>query len=603
MPLAESLRAKIRRSLRLDLALRFVYQSAPGWTWANLAFVVIQGPLPLASLYLMKLLIDRVTQGLQTSNFDLNRVLWVVVLMAAVNLFSSLVGVVAGLVSQAQSMIVTDYMQNIIHAKSVEVDLQYYENPAYYDTLRRAQQEAPFRPLHILQGLTQLGQSAISLLAMSALLLSFNWVFGLVLIITVLPGFVVRLRYSGQFYHWQRKRTATDRHAWYYAWMLTGDAYAKEVRLFNLGALFMDRYRGLRQQLRREQLHLSARQSFASFGTQIVSTIAIYSAYGFIASRALDGAITLGALVMYFQAFQRGQGYLQSILSSLAGLYEDNLFLSNLYEFLDLKPQIVAPAHPKPLPRPMQSGIVFEHVGFKYPTGTRTALEDVNLVIRPGEKVALVGQNGSGKTTLIKLLCRLYDPTEGHITLDGVDLREFDPAQLRREIGVILQDYAQYNLTAQENIWFGNASLPPERDRIVAVSRDSGADEVLGGLKNGYDTILGKWFQDGEQLSVGEWQKVALARAFLRDAQIVILDEPTSAMDAKAEYEIFTRLHQLTADRATVTISHRFSTVRMADCIYVMDHGRIVEQGTHDELVRLGGQYAFLFEMQARHYK
>jgi ATP-binding cassette, subfamily B, bacterial len=373
--------------------------------------------------------------------------------------------------------------------------------------------------------------------------------------------------------------------------------------LFDLGAVFMRRYMDLRRKLRGEQLSLATRQALTGLLAQFGSSLAIYGAYAFIAYRTIDGDISLGALVMYYQAFQRGQGYLQSILGSLAGLYEDNLFLSNLYEFLYLKPKIVGPVHPQPVPHPIRNEIVFEHVSFKYSTGTRTALEDISLTIRPGQKIALVGQNGSGKTTLIKLLCRLYDPTEGRITVDGVDLREFDITQLRREIGVILQDYAHYNLTAQENIWLGNVEVPPDHERIVNVAQSSGADEVISSLKNNYDTVLGKWFQDGEELSIGEWQKVALARAFLRDAQIIILDEPTSAMDAKAEFEIFTKLHELTAGRTAVTISHRFSTVRLADCIYVLDHGRIIESGSHEELLRLGGKYAALFEMQAQHYK
>jgi ATP-binding cassette subfamily B protein len=601
----ESLKTKIRRSLRLDLALRFVWQSTPGWTVANIALVVIQGPLPLLSLYLMKLMIDEVTKGLAAggSSSSFHGVLWVVIWMAVVSLLGTLIGMIAGLVNQAQSLVVTDYMQNIIHAKSIEVDLEYYENPEYYNTLRRAQQEAPYRPLHILQGLTQLGQSALSLTAIGALLLSLHPILAGVLLIAVVPGFLVRLRYSGKMYRWQRERTATDRQVWYYSWMLTGDSYAKEVRLFNLGALFMKRYRDLRRKLRGEQLRLTTQQALAGLLAQIGSSVAIYGAYAFIAYRTIHGDISLGALVMYYQAFQRGQGYLQSILGSLAGLYEDNLFLSNLYEFLSLKPKIASPAHPQPIPRPIRNEIVFEHVGFKYPTGTRIALEDINLTIRPGQKIALVGQNGSGKTTLIKLLCRLYDPTEGRITVDGIDLREFDVTGLRREIGVILQDYAHYNLTAQENIWLGNVEIAPDRERIVNVAQSSGADEVISGLKKNYDTVLGKWFQDGEELSIGEWQKVALARAFLRDAQIIILDEPTSAMDAKAEFEIFTKLHELTTGRTAVTISHRFSTVRMADCIYVLDHGRIIESGTHEELLRLGGKYAALFEMQAQHYK
>lgn len=605
MPIRESLQTRLRRSVRLDLALRFVWQSTPGWTLANVVIVVLQGVLPLVSLYLMKLMIDTVSEGVTTGGSDtfFRDVLVVISIMGAVNVLNGLVSTLSGVVNQAQSLIVSDYMQNIIHSKSIAVDLAYYEIPEYFDRLQRAQREAPYRPLQILQSLTQLGSNGISLVAILGLLVTLHPGIGLVLLVAVLPGFLVRLRYSGKMYHWQRGRTETERQVFYFNWLLTGDHFAKEVRLFNLGALFMERYADLRIILRQERLGLAARQAIASFAASLSATVLIYGSYAFIAHRTLTGAITLGSLVMYYQAFQRGQSSIRQVLNGVASLYENNLFLSNLYEFLDLEPNVTSPPDPKPMPRPMQTGIEFHNVQFQYPNTTRQALKDVNLVIRPGEKIALVGENGSGKTTLIKLLCRLYDPAEGCITIDGIDLREFDIVDLRGEIGVILQDYARYNLSVKENIWFGNVKAVPDLERITDVAQDSGADDVIQKLPNGYETILGKMFQEGEELSIGEWQKVALARAFLRDAQLIILDEPTSAMDARAEYEIFLKLRNLTADRAAITISHRFSTVRMADRIYVMENGCIIENGTHDELMALDGKYAFLFQTQAKHYQ
>jgi len=290
-------------------------------------------------------------------------------------------------------------------------------------------------------------------------------------------------------------------------------------------------------------------------------------------------------------------------LSGVAGLYEDHLFLHSVFEFLELDRKVLEPRVPRAIPQPLRTGIAFDHVSFNYPSGDRRVLQDVSLTIRPGETVALVGANGSGKTTLIKLLCRLYDPTQGAITIDGIDIREFATAALRREIGVVFQDYAQYQMAAKENIWLGNVEAPLDQNRIVKAARRSGADKVIEELKHGYDTVLGKWLDDGDELSIGEWQKVALARAFMRDARIVVLDEPTSALDAKAEWEVFENLRRLAEGRTTILISHRLSTVKMADQIYVLDDGRVVESGTHDQLVREGGHYEHLYETQARQYR
>jgi ATP-binding cassette subfamily B protein len=594
-----------RQVLHLDRALRLVWQSGPGLTLASLALVLIQGVLPLASLYLMKLVVDTVTAGLASPDKSaaFSQVVFYIVLTGAVALISSAVGAAANFVSEAQGLNVTDRVQDIIHAKSIEADLEYYEHSQYYDTLHRAQQEAPYRPTRILNGLLQVGQNLISLVAMVGLLLSLHWGVAVALFITAIPNVLVRLKYAKTMYRWSRRRTPAERLAWYFDWMLTRDAHAKEVRLFELGTLFRSRYRELRKQLRHERLRIVSRRSLADLGAQVVATLGVFGSYAFIAYRTVLGIVTLGDLVMYYQAFQRGQGFLRDVLGGMAGLYEDSLFLSNLYEFLDLKRKVVEPARPQPVPRPMRDGIVFDRVRFSYPESGRNVLENINLRIRPGEVVALVGENGSGKTTLVKLLCRLYDPTEGSITLDGIDLRDIETTTLRREMSVIFQDYAHYNLTARENIWFGNVAVPADDAAIAEAARQAGADQVIQRLPRGYDTVLGKWFEEGEELSIGEWQKVALARAFLRDAQIIVLDEPTSAMDAKSEYEVFERFRKLLRGRAAILISHRFSTVRMADNIYVLEGGRIIEGGPHDDLVRLGGTYARLFETQARQYR
>jgi len=595
------LRARVIAQLRRTL--RLVWQSGPGWTVASLALLVVQAVLPLLTLYLIKLVVDAVAVAIPDKGVAFGPVAVLVGLAGAVALVSAVCRSLAGFVSEGQAQAVTDHMHDILHAKAVEVDLEHYENSQYHDTLQRALQEASFRPTHILNGLIQVAQSGIALLVMAGLLFSFHWGVAVILFLAAVPGVILRARYAGLSYRWQRQHTTTERRAWYFHWLLTGIVHAKEVRLFDLGPLFRRRFRDTRTHLRRERLRLSTKRSAADLAGQSSLILAVFGAYAFIAYRAVQGAITIGDLVMYYQAFQRGQDFLREMLTGLAGLYEDHLFLRSVYEFLDLERKVLEPPAPKAVPRPMRAGIVFDHVSFHYPTGTRKVLQDVSLTIRPGESVALVGENGSGKTTLIKLLCRLYDPTGGTITVDGVDVRDFATAALRREIGVIFQDYAQYQVTAKENIWFGNVEAATDHDRIVAAARRSGADEVIKGLKHGYDTVLGKWLEDGEELSIGEWQKVALARAFMRDAQIVVLDEPTSALDAKAEYEVFERFRRLAEGRTTILISHRLSTVKMADRIYVLGDGRIVESGTHDQLVREGGRYGRLYETQARQYR
>jgi ATP-binding cassette subfamily B protein len=588
-------------------AWRHVWQAAPGLTATSAVLVVLQSTVPLVALYLFKLVVDAITAAIggivspPSAVPTLESIFLLLGIAAAVALAGALVNAISGLVGDAHAQFVADHMHDVLHAKSVEVDLAYYENSQYYDKLHRAQQEVPYRPAGIARGLISVVQSALSLAAMAALLLSLHWSVALVLFLAAAPVAAVQLKYANELYLWRRARTPLQRHARYYDLMMTDSAHAQELRLFGLGGMFLGRFRDLRGLLRRERLALQSRRSLLEFGAQSVATAAIFGAYAFIAWRTVRGGITIGDLVMYFAAFQRGQEYLRQLLRALAGLYEDSLFLADLYEFLDLERNLKEPARPQPVPRPLRRGIVFEQVSFSY--DAKQVLTNIDLEIPAGATVALVGANGSGKTTLIKLLARLYDPSAGRITLDGIDIRDFTTTALRRELSVIFQDYVRYNLTARENIWFGNVESAADADRLAAAASFAGAGELLRGLPNGLDTVLGKWFEHGAELSVGEWQKIALARALLREAQIIVLDEPTSAMDAAAEYEMFRQFHQVARGRTAILISHRMSTVRMADFIHVLRAGRVVESGTHDELLRKAGAYADLFTAQASGYR
>jgi ATP-binding cassette subfamily B protein len=596
---------KIRGLMQLHRALILVWDSAKAWTTAGLGLMAIQAFLPLLPLYLIKLIVDAVTAGITaTDKADtLRQILLLIGLTGLVALLVAGCRALAEIVRENQSLLVTDHVTDVIHRQSAAVDLAYYENPSYYDTLHRAQQEAPYRPNHIVQSLTQLGQNGISLLALAGLLFYLHWAVAVILFIAVLPSIIVKIRHADRLYEWQTRRTETERQTNEYHWMLTNELHAKEVRLFDLGNIFRRRHRNLREILRGERLRLAKSRSAFDLIAQTGAIVALFGMLAFIAGRTMQGAMTLGDMVMYYQAFQRAQGCLQDIMGGLAGLYEDSIFLNHFYDFLDLKPHTAASSHGVSVPKPMHDGIMLEHVSFSYPSTGGEVLHDIELKIRPGEVVALVGDNGAGKTTLAKLLCRLYDPAGGRITMDGRDFRDFDIHDLRREITMIFQDYIHYPLTARENIWIGDVNLSVDDDRIRSAAKQAGADGIISRLPQGYETILGTRYDGSVELSIGEWQKVALARAFLRDSQLIILDEPTSAMSARVEHEVFQAFRTLLNGRSALIISHRFSTVRMADLICVLDEGRIVESGSHEELIKLGGQYAHLYEIQAQYYR
>ncbi|MCJ8278659.1 MAG: ABC transporter ATP-binding protein/permease [Rivularia sp. ALOHA_DT_140] len=596
---------KMRSRLRLGGALRLVWQSSPKLAIARLIFLIFQGILPLIPLYLSKLLIDTVAASLNTADKEaaFREAIVLLVLTAVATILTTVVSSLAEVIDVAQGQQVTNHMQSILHAKSIEVDLEYYENSKYYDALQRAQQEASFRPTQIVNRLAQVVQNGISLIAIVGLLLSLHWGIAGILFVAAIPAMLVRGKYSRVIYNWQRKNTSKERQIQYFGLLLTSDLYAKEIRLFELGNIFSKRFDRLKLKMFKESLNIVSRRAIANIVAQVISGILIFTAYTFIFYQTIQGILAIGDLVLYYQAFQKGQNSLQGMLRHFNSLYEDNLFLANLYEFLDLKPKVIEPANPKVFPAPMQSGIVFDNVSFEYSNSNRKALQNVNLTVKPGEVIALVGENGSGKTSLIKLLCRLYDPTAGRITIDGIDIRQFQIPALRQEIGVIFQDYAKYHLTANENIWLGNTSIEPNNNKIIQAARMAGADDVISKLPKRYDTILGKLFEQGEELSIGQWQKIALARAFLRNSQVIVLDEPTSAMDPKAEEEVFRKFRELIQGQAAILISHRLSTVKMADRIYVMEGGKVIENGSHQELMQQNGTYAYLFETQAQNYR
>jgi ATP-binding cassette subfamily B protein len=486
--------------------------------------------------------------------------------------------------------------------KALTLELTQFEDSELYDKLTRARREASSRPLSLVSQAFELGQSMVSLIGYAYLLALFSPIALAVLVAAAIPPFISELKFSRDAFRLSRWRTPEAREQMYVEMVIAQDAYAKEVKLFGLGPRFLDRYRAIFEKIYAGDRHIAINRGLWALGLGTIGQLAFYGMYLWIAFATIDNVIKIGDMTMYVLVFKQAQSALSSALGDIGGMYEDNLYMSNLYEFLDT-PTITTSGTATTGTVP-GDGVRFDHVTFEYPGTNERAVDDITLHIKPGSKLAIVGENGSGKTTLIKLLTRLYEPSAGTITLDGRDLREWDRSTLHRRIGVIFQDFVRYQLTVGENIGAGDDRAYDDRGRWTDAADRGLAKPFIDTFPDTYDTQLGKWFRSGRELSLGQWQKVALARSFMRsEADVLVLDEPTASMDAEAEVKIFERFRELTDDKIAIVISHRFSTVRMADQIIVLDHGAIIERGTHDELVAAGGRYATLFNLQAQGYR
>jgi ATP-binding cassette subfamily B protein len=587
-------------------AMELVWTTSRGLSIAFAGLTLLAGVFPAAIAYVGALIVDAVVAAIQSTAADhaalTSHALWLVAAEGV--LVAGLAGAQRGL-SLCQSLLRAQLGQRVnvmILEKALTLDLAHFENSEFYDKLTRARREASSRPLSLVVRTFGLAQNAVSLLSYATLLIQFSAWAVLVLVLAGLPAFLAEAKFSGAAFRLFLWRSPETRMQLYLETLLAREDHVKEIKLFGLGPLFLQRYRDIFRKLYAEDRDLTIRRDTWGFFLGLIGTAALYGAYAWIALSAIARAITLGQMTMYLMLFRQGQSAVSAILSAVGGMYEDNLYLSTLYDYLDT-PVEATPGATVRGPRP-DDGIRFEHVGFTYPGAESPTLVDVTLHIRPGESLALVGENGSGKTTLIKLLTRLYQPTAGRILLDGQDLREWDEAALRDRIGVIFQDFTRYQLLLGENIGAGDVSHFTDEARWREAGEKGMATAIVESLPAGYRTPLGKWFNEGRELSGGQWQKIALSRAFMRSrADILVLDEPTAAMDAAAEATIFEHFRALTHDRIAILISHRFSTVRMADQIVVLQEGRIVEHGSHDELIRLNGHYAHLFSLQAKGYR
>ncbi len=612
----------------LPRVLRLVWDASPATTLALFITTAIAGVIPAASAYTAKLLTNAVVQGIAIHNFHVpdretlgsiggpsglgpwqppvltavQAIVFLVILQLALFAISALLGTVRNITQQLLQNEVSMRIQLMVMEKAASLDLAFYEDPASYDLLRRAQTDSINRPVLMISTAFGLVQTLLTFVTMVAVLLVVSPLLALLALVTPIPAFIADTRYGWRGYNIARWGSRLLRRMTYLVTLVTTDSYAKEVKLFGLGGYFIDRYRLIAKAYYGTQRAQVARRYMTGFAWGNLSTIATSLTYLYVALQAIIGRLTLGDLTLYTTAASSVQGSIQGILGGFSGMYEHNLYLNNLFELMETKPSMPASAAAVKVPQPMRGEIRFDNVTFAYPGAEANALTDLSFTVKPGETLAIVGRNGAGKTTLFKLICRLYDPNAGRILIDGIDIRDFDPNELRAQIGAMFQDYVTYQATAAENIGLGNVQDINDRERIEIAGAQAGAAELISGLPEGYDTALGKWFDQGVNLSGGEWQKVALARAFMRDAKILLLDEPTSALDAQAEYDLFERLRSLTRGRTAVYISHRFSTVRRADRIVFLEHGRLVEEGTHAELMKLNGRYARLFRMQASAY-
>lgn len=583
-----------------------VWRASKAGTFGIASLTLVNALLPLAVAYVGKRLVDAVVAHDRAGALH-----WVGVELA----------LVAGLAAASQgnallrqvvgSKLGLDINLAIL-SRAIGLELRHFEDPEFYDQLTRARREASSRPLSVVTRTFQMAQSTIALLGYGALLIRFGALAVVALLLAAIPATLAEMRFANKSFSLRNWRSPEVRKLMYLESVLASEEHAKEVKLFGLGPHFLERYRSLGEQFTREDEQLAMRRGGWGYLLSLLATITFYGCYALMAAAAALGKLTLGDMILGMVAFRQGQQAFQSLLSGFGGMYEDNLYMSNLFGFLD----VAAPAHlPASSPHartdapdpetvsPDERGIRFADVGFRYPGRTDFALRHVDVFIPAGQSLAIVGQNGAGKTTFIKLLTRLYEPTEGRIWLDGKALETWDETALRRRVAVVFQDFARYQLSARENVGLGSIGALSDDARVHRAIERGGATEVVAQLENGLETPLGRRFGGGVELSGGQWQKVALARAFMREeADILVLDEPTAALDAEAEYAVFERFRELTRGRTSILISHRFPTVRMADRIVVIERGLLVEEGTHASLVARDGRYAQLFSLQARGY-
>nr|WP_321408335.1 ABC transporter ATP-binding protein [uncultured Carboxylicivirga sp.] len=571
-------------------AVELVYLSSPKWTFINAFFTIIRGLIPLLLLLVVKQLIDIVSSSSSNNNFAISNLYPTLTLVGAFFLLNAISGSVNNLVRERHSHFLNDYIQNLIHFKTVRLPYGFFEDSTYQDLFFRAVNEANFRPSKVFYSLLGLLQNTITLIVMLTVLTTFNWLIIPILMVAGFPIIIFRLYFSKKGYDLKQEQTEDERRLHYFNRLLVGKDFAKEVRIFNLSKTFSNKYNEVRDNLRSKQWAISKSKTFRETLVQVFATLILLLVFSFIIIEAIEGKITNGAMAMYFLALQRSYAVLQEFLTRISSLLEDNLFLKNFFDFQ----QIELPSEKNVIgnfPTPLKTNIQFNGIGFKYPNTERWVFKNLNLTIPVGKTIALVGANGSGKTTLVKLLAGLYKPTSGKILLDNCNLNDIHPSDLAENMSIIFQDFMLYNVSAKDNIRYGNVRRPYEMDQIKKAAQNAGIHNIFDNLKKGYETPLGTLFKDSEMLSRGEWQRTALARSFYNDAQIIILDEPTSSLDAFTEANLISHFKEITRNRTAIIVSHRLSTIHLADIIVVLKDGEIYENGSYEDLISSKGEF------------
>jgi ATP-binding cassette subfamily B protein len=593
----------MREKLKLfRKSLQLVWDSSPGWTFTNVVLSVLRSAFPLILIWLLKEVVDVITKaatgGPATQNISL---LLPVLALAAVWFLDEASSDFSNYVRKKQALKLEVYMYGLLHSKAIKLDLINFERPEYFDCLSRASREAPWRPNSILNNLVSLLRGILSLMLMAGLILTLHWTLAVLLLVANIPGIWLRLYYADILYNFQRQQTPEARKSAYFNWLLTGDRPSRELRLFGLGNYFMDLFKKSFLKQKEEEINIIRRRTLIELISNLFKGSALLITLLFIAHQTINGKISLGQMAMFLLAFRQGMIYIKDLFGSLAGLYEDGLFIGDTFEFLNLKEKVIA-EEPIISPANLKKKIEVDNLSFTYPGNNFKTINNASFEIRKGEIIALVGPNGAGKSTLVRLLCRLYDPDSGNIKYDGNEIRNMDPDEYRKHFSVIFQDFMLYNLTAGENIRMGDIDEKNPQKKIKASASITGVHELINKLPSGYETPIGNLFDDSRELSWGEWQKIALARALFREAPVLILDEPSSSLDADTEHDIFSRFREIVKGRTSVLISHRFTNVSLADRIIVLDKGSVAETGTHDELMKAGGLYFSMFTKQSSRF-